>query len=225
MRVLVVEDTLKVAQLIKRGLARESFAVDTCDTGDEALELVASESYQVIILDRRLPGRFEGAELCREFRRRGIHTPILLLTAKDRTEDKIEGLDSGADDYLVKPFDFNELVARVRALARRPQAATPVVLQYDELSLDTATKMVQRAGKTITLTAKEYSLLEYFMRHPKQVMSKDAIIRHVWDYDSVVISNNVEVYMRMLRSKVDRPFAYPLLQTIRGLGYKLEVPK
>lgn len=225
MRVLVVEDEPKIAQLIKRGLTQDAFAVDVRDNGDDALELLETEQYDVLIIDRMLPGNYEGAALCKTLRERGVQTPVLLLTAKDTTKDKIEGLNSGADDYLVKPFDFDELVARVRALGRRPAATHAVVLKYDELELDTTAKTVHRAGKQITLTAKELALLEYFMRHPGQILSKEAIIQKVWDYDAIVISNNVEVYVRMLRSKIDRPFAYPLIQTVKGLGYKLEATK
>lgn len=220
MRILIVEDEPKIAQLIKRGLSRESFAVDICSDGDEALAMLESESYQVIILDRRLPGRLEGIELCKELRAKDNNTPILLLTAKGQARDKVEGLNSGADDYLVKPFDFDELVARVRALARRTPTTQPVILRYDQLTLDTATKIVTRADTAITLTAKEFGLLEYFMQHPEQVLSKAAIISRIWNYDSVVISNNVEVHIRLLRNKIDRPFDYPLIHTIKGLGYK-----
>lgn len=225
MRVLVVEDEPKIARLIKRGLRRESFAVDTCDNGDEALEFLQTETYQVVILDRMLPGSFDGTALCAEIRRRGIHAPILFLTAKDQTQDKIVGLNSGADDYMVKPFDFDELVARVRALARRSPTAEPVVLRYDQLVLNTATKTLKRDNIKINVTAKELSLLEYFMRYPGQVLSKESIINYVWDYDAVVISNNVEVYVKMLRSKIDKPFAYPLIHTVKGLGYTLKAPK
>lgn len=224
MRVLVVEDEQKIAQLIKRGLTLEGFAVDTCDAGDEALQMTDDNKYQVIILDRRLPGSFEGTELCKELRARHNTTPILLLTARTQTKDKIDGLNSGADDYMVKPFDFDELVARVRALSRRASEVRPVVLAYDQLLLDTARKTVVRDGKPISLTAKEFSLLEYFMQHPGQILSKEAIIARIWDYDAVVIANNVEAHIKALRSKVDRPFPYPLIRTVKGLGYKLERP-
>jgi len=224
MRVLVVEDEQKIAHLIKRGLTLEAFAVDICNTGDEALRLVEKNSYQVIILDRRLPGSFEGTELCRELRNRNNSTPILLLTARSKTKDTIDGLNSGADDYMTKPFDFDELVARVRALSRRAADAYPVILTYDELILDITRKTVTRGGKPISLTAKELSLLEYFMQHPGQILSKEAIIARIWDYDAVVIANNVEVHIRALRHKIDRPFPYPLIHTIKGLGYKLERP-
>jgi DNA-binding response OmpR family regulator len=222
MRVLVIEDERKIAQLIKRGLTQESFAVDICQTGDEALEIMETESYDAIILDRMLPGNYEGIELCKTLRARNVMLPILLLTAKDTTRDKIDGLNSGADDYLVKPFDFDELVARIRALTRRPTQAHAVILRYDELELHTATRRAYRASMPITLTAKEFALLEYFMRHPGQVLSKQAIIQNVWNYDAIVVSNNVEVYIRMLRSKIDRAFAYPLIHTAKGMGYVLE---
>jgi len=224
MRVLVVEDEQKIAQLIKRGLTLEAFAADICDTGDEALRLVEEYDYQVIILDRRLPGSFEGTELCKELRNRNHTTPILLLTAQSKTRDTIDGLNSGADDYMTKPFDFDELVARVRALSRRAAEAHPVIFTYDELILDTTKKTVIRGGEPIILTAKELSLLEYFMQHPGQILSKEAIIARIWDYDAVVVANNVEVHIRALRHKIDRPFSYPLIRTVKGLGYKLERP-
>ncbi len=222
MRVLIVEDEAKIAQLLKRGLALEAFASDVCTSGEDALELVKDNEYQVMIVDRQLAGLIEGVEFCKELRRRGCLAPILLLTARDQLGDKVEGLNSGADDYMVKPFDFEELIARVRALARRPPEAHPVVLVFDEISLDTSHKSVVRAGQNVALTAKELSLLEYFMQHPQQILSKEAIIRRIWDYDAVVVSNNVEVHMRALRSKIDRPFRYPLIHTVKGLGYKLD---
>ncbi|HET6747274.1 MAG TPA: response regulator transcription factor [Candidatus Saccharimonadales bacterium] len=222
MRILVVEDEQKIAHLIKRGLTLEAFAVDVCDTGDEALRLIDENTYQVLILDRRLPGSMEGTELCKELRNRNNVTPILLLTARGKTQDKIDGLNCGADDYMTKPFDFNELVARVRALSRRALEVRPVVLTYDELMLDMTRKTVTRSGKHLTLTAKELSLLEYFMQHPGQILSKEAIIARIWDYDAVIIANNVEVHIKALRRKIDRPFSYPLIHTVKGLGYKLE---
>lgn len=225
MRILVVEDEPKIAALIKRGLTQESFAVDVCRTGDEALDMALAEPYDAIILDRMLPGSYEGAVLCAVLRERKVIAPILMLTAKDTTSDKIAGLNSGADDYLVKPFDFDELVARIRALTRRPPAVHDVTLRYDELTLNTTTKQVQRAGRLIAMTAKEFALLEYFMRHPGQLLSKEAIIAHVWDYDAIVISNNVEVYIRMLRSKIDKPFGYPVIHTVKGMGYRLEAKR
>lgn len=222
MRVLIVEDEAKIAQLLKKGLASEAFVSDICASGEDALELVEDNEYQVMIIDRQLAGALEGVELCKELRRRDVTTPILLLTARDQLGDKVDGLNSGADDYMVKPFDFDELIARVRALTRRPSETHPVVLVFDEISLDTSHKSVVRAGQAVNLTAKELSLLEYFMQHPGQILSKEAIIRRIWDYDAVVVSNNVEVHIRALRSKIDRPFRYPLIHTIKGLGYKLD---
>lgn len=224
MRILVIEDEEKIGQLIKKGLILESFAVDLRSTVQDGLYMAAHEKYDVIVLDRKLPDG-DGLELCRHLRDRSIHTPILLLTARDLRQDILDGLNGGADDYLVKPFDFDELVARIRALARRNTAAHSVVLRFDEIELDTTTKEVRREGKTIPLTAKELAVLEYFLKHPNQILSKQAIIDNVWDYDAIVISNNVEVLIRLLRSKIDRPFAYPLIHTYKNLGYKLASKK
>lgn len=221
MRALIVEDETKIALLLKRGLALESFASDICSSGEDALELTKENEYQVMIIDRHLAGHLEGIDVCRMLRERGHKVPILLLTARDQLKDKVEGLNSGADDYMVKPFDFEELIARVRALARRPSDTRPVVLTFNEISLDTSHKSVVRAGKSVNLTAKEFSLLEYFMQHPQQILTKEAIIKRVWDYDAIVVSNNVEVHIRALRNKIDRPFSFPVIHTIKGLGYKL----
>lgn len=221
MRVLIVEDEAKIAKLLKRGLATAAFASDISESGENALELAHENDYQVMIIDRHLTGRLEGIDVCKQLRKRGNATPILLLTARDQLGDKVEGLNAGADDYMVKPFDFEELIARVRALARRSSEVRPVILTFDELSLDTAHKSVTRADQPINLTAKEFGLLEYFMQHPRQILSKEAIIKHIWDYDAIVVSNNVEVHIRALRNKVDRPFSYPLIHTVKGLGYKL----
>ncbi len=223
MRVLIVEDEAKIAQLIKKGLALEAFVSDICDSGEDALELADENEYQVMIIDRHLAGRLEGVDVCKELRKRDNTTPILLLTAKDQLSDKVDGLNGGADDYMVKPFDFEELIARVRALARRSSEVRPVILTYDEISLDTAHKSVMRAGRAINLTAKEFSLLEYFIQHPQQILTKEAIIKRIWDYDAIVVSNTIEVHIRALRNKIDRPFSYPLIHTVKGLGYKLAV--
>ena len=221
MRVLIVEDEAKIAKLLKRGLATAAFTSDISDSGEDALELAQENDYQVMIIDRRLAGPLEGVDVCKQLRKRGDTTPILLLTARDQLGDKVEGLNAGADDYMVKPFDFEELIARVRALARRSSEVLPVILTYDEISLDTSHKSVARAGQIVNLTAKEFSLLEYFMQHPQQILTKEAIIKRIWDYDAVVVSNNVEVHIRALRNKIDRPFSYPLIHTVKGLGYKL----
>lgn len=222
MRILVVEDEHKIAGAIKRGLEQESFAVDVAFDADDGVGMATTEDYDAVILDRMLPGLIEGVEIIKEMRRQKIHTPVLLLTAKDQVRDRVEGLNAGADDYLVKPFAFEELLARVRALLRRPQDSQGSVLRCGDLSLNTVTFEVTREGKTIALSQKEFALLEYLMRNPNQVLTKSNIITHVWDYDADILPNTVEVYMGYLRSKVDRPFRGPgLLQTVRGFGYRL----
>lgn len=224
MRILVVDDEPKILALLKRGLEQHAFAVDTCDNGQDALDLAETESYGVIVLDRRLPGAYDGIAVCKKLRERDDHTPILMLTAKGLTPDRVVGLNSGADDYLVKPFDFDELVARIKALGRRPQKVDTVVLRCGDLSYDTATHTVTRGSSMPIMTARELAVLEYFMRHPGRVLSKDAIIANVWPYDSVAISNNVEVYIRLLRRKLDRPNEPSIIKTVKGLGYKLQLP-
>ena len=222
MLVLLVEDEQKIAYAIKRGLEQEHYAVDVAYDGKEGLSLALSHNYDLILLDRMLPGGLDGSDICRKVRAKGIRTPILLLTARDGLRDKISGLDSGADDYLVKPFAFEELLARLRSLLRRPEMLQSNILLVENLSLDTTTYEVMRAGKIISVTSKEYSLLEYLMRHPGRVISKEAIISHVWDYDADILPNTVEVYVGYLRNKIDKPFALPpLLQTVRGFGYRL----
>lgn len=222
MRVLVIEDEPKIANAVKRGLEQEKFAVDVELNGDSGLGAALSEPYDLMIIDRMLPGSVEGAGICRQIRSKNIHTPILLLTAKDRIEDRVEGLDSGADDYLVKPFSFDELLARVRALLRRPHKSTGNVLSIDDLSLDTINYEVRRAGKRIELSSKEYALLEYLIRNAGRTLSKDSIISHVWDFDADVLPNTVEVYIGYLRNKIDKPFkGKRLIHTQRGFGYRL----
>ena len=222
MLVLLVEDEQKIAYAIKRGLEQEHYAVDVAYDGKEGLSLALSHNYDLILLDRMLPGGLDGSDICRKVRAKGIRTPILLLTARDGLHDKVSGLDSGADDYLVKPFAFEELLARLRSLLRRPEPLQSNVLLVENLSLDTSTYEVKRAGKIISVTSKEYSLLEYLMRHPGRIISKEAIISHVWDYDADILPNTVEVYVGYLRNKIDKPFALPpLLQTVRGFGYRL----
>ncbi len=223
MRILVVEDEHKIARALQRALELEHYAVDVCYDGDEGYAMATTEPYDACIIDRMIPGEYNGLQIVEAMRKEGIHTPILLLTALGRTEDKIKGLDSGADDYLPKPFALEELLARVRALIRRPSEQQPNILTAGDLSLDTTTFAVTRAGKPITLTSKEFALLEYLMRNPGRPISKDMIIAHVWDYDADILPNTVEVYMRYLRKKVDAPFKTPLLHTMRGFGYKLEV--
>lgn len=222
MRILVVEDEHKIARAVQRALELEHYAVDVCYDGDEGYAMATTEPYDAAIIDRMIPGEYNGLQIVEEMRKEKIHTPVLLLTALGRTEDRVKGLDSGADDYLPKPFALEELLARVRALLRRPNEQQPNVLTAGDLSLDTTTSSVVRAGKHISLTSKEFALLEYLLRNQGRPISKDMIIAHVWDYDADILPNTVEVYMRYLRKKVDSPFKEPLLHTMRGFGYKLE---
>lgn len=222
MRVLVIEDEHRIAASIKKGLTQESFAVDVAHDGEAGFDLAASEEYEVIVLDLMLP-KMDGMAVCRQLRKEGVHTPILMLTAKGELNDKVAGLNCGADDYLVKPFAFSELLARVRALSRRPKQQLDPVLKVQDLSLDGRNFTVERVGKKINLSKKEFALLEYLMRHPGQIISKDQLINHVWDYDSDVLPNTVEVYIGYLRNKIDRAFKKQpaLIETLRGFGYRL----
>lgn len=222
MRILVVEDEHKIANSIKQGLSQESYAVDVVYDGTEGYDFASSEDYDLIILDRMLPG-MDGLEICRKLRENKIHTPVLMLTARGQLDEKVEGLDTGADDYMTKPFAFTELLARVRALARRPKVSTGAVLQVADLSLDPSSFEVKRNNTKITLSNKEYSLLHFLMRHPKKIFSKEQIINHVWNYDADVLPNSVEVYIKHLRDKIDKPFQTSpnLIKTIRGFGYKI----
>lgn len=222
MRILVIEDEHKIAGALRRGLEQENYAVDVAYDASEGLSGALTGSHDVIIMDRMLPGLIEGADICREIRAEGIHTPVLMLTAKDQTSDRVAGLDAGADDYLVKPFAFEELLARVRALLRRPHDSVGTELLLADLHLDTVSYSVSRAGQPIRLSSKEYALLEYLLRNQNRVLSKNAIIEHVWDFDADILPNTVEVYVGYLRAKIDKPFAGPqLLHTVRGFGYKL----
>jgi DNA-binding response OmpR family regulator len=222
MKLLVVEDEHKIANAIKQGLEQESYAVDVAYDGDQGLAAALNESYDVMILDRMLPGSADGIAICKAVRQKGIHTPILLLTAKDQINDRVVGLDSGADDYLVKPFAFEELLARIRALLRRPKDTTNPILRAKDLSLDPATFTVKRHDKVITLSKREFALLEYLMRNKGRILSKQNIINHVWDFDDDVLPNTVEVYMGYLRQKIDKPFkGAALIHTVRGFGYRL----
>jgi DNA-binding response OmpR family regulator len=220
-RILVIEDEHKIANAIKQGLMQEKYAVDLEYDGDSGLGAALNENYDVMIIDRMLPGSLEGLDICREVRAAGIHTPILLLTAKDQTRDRVEGLNAGADDYLIKPFSFEELLARLRALMRRPVKTSGTVLKVDDLSLDPVNFEVRRGNQVIDLSAKEFALLEYMMRNSSRVLTKDNIIAHVWDFDADVLPNTVEVYIGYLRNKIDKPFKKPLLHTQRGFGYEL----
>lgn len=223
MKVLIVEDEHKIAASLKKGLEQESFVADVSYNGEEGFDLASTEEYDVIILDVMLP-KMTGFEICRKLREQNNHTPVLLLTAKGMLQDKIEGFNSGADDYLPKPFAFEELLARVRSLARRPQKIVNDLLSVGDLTLSTKSFEVERDGKPINLSQKEFSLLEYLMRHPNQILTKEQIIQHVWEYDSDVLPNTVEVYMGYLRNKIDKPFASSasLIKTVRGFGYKIE---
>lgn len=222
MRILVVEDEHKIANAITQGLRQESYAVDVVYDGIKGYDFASGEEYDVIILDRMLPG-MEGAEMTKRLRSENIHTPILLLTAKGQVSERVEGLNSGADDYLVKPFAFEELLARVRSLARRPERTLSMRLILKDLEIDGLTFEVKRQGKHVKLSSKEYALLEYLMRHPNQIVSKKQIIDHVWDYEANILPNTVEVYIGYLRNKIDKPFPNtpPLIHTVRGFGYKI----
>lgn len=222
MRILVVEDEHKIANSLKKGLEQEYYAVDVAYDGTSGFDLAASEEYDLIILDRLLPG-IDGAEICKKLREKQIHIPILLLTAKGQIADRVEGLNAGADDYLTKPFAFEELLARVKALTRRPRELVGSILTVNDISLNTMSYEVKRADKIISLSSKEFSLLEYLMRHANKVITKDQIINHVWDYEANILPNTVEVYIKLLRNKIDKPFKNnkPLIQTIRGFGYKI----
>ena len=223
MRILIIEDEGKLAAALKRGLENESYAVDLAADGEEGLGLAEVESYDLLLLDLMLP-KLDGVDLCRRLRAQGRQIPILMLTARDAIEHRVAGLDSGADDYLVKPFAFPELLARVRALVRRTGPSKDPVLRVADLEIDTVTRQVRRAGRPIALTSKEYAILEYFARNPNRVLSRLQIAEHVWDYDFVAMSNVVDVYVRYLRRKLGDDREPPLLRTIRGAGYQLKVP-
>jgi two-component system OmpR family response regulator len=220
MRVLVVEDDPKMAGLLRRGLREEGHAPDIANVGDDALWMAKAIEYDAIVLDLLLPG-LDGVEVCRRLRQDGVWSPILMLTARDGVEDRVAGLDAGADDYLPKPFSFSELLARLRALVRRGSPERPSVLEVGDLRLDPATRQVWRGDTEIQLSAKEFSLLETFMRRPGDVLSRDRLLEHAWDYAYENRSNVVDVYVRYLREKVDRPFDRDSIETVRGMGYRL----
>ncbi len=222
MRIIVVEDEHKIANSIKKGLEQESFAVDVAFTGTDGFGLITTEDYDLIILDLLLPG-MSGIDICKKLRDAQNHTPILMLTAKGQIEDKVAGLNAGADDYLTKPFAFEELLARVRALIRRPKDSLGTILTFEDLTLDTQNYEVKRAGKLINLSNKEFALLEYLLRHKNKILKKDQIINHVWDYDADILPNTVEVYIGYLRNKIDKPFSDKknLINTVRGFGYRI----
>ncbi|HEY7381045.1 MAG TPA: response regulator transcription factor [Gaiella sp.] len=220
MRVLIVEDELRMASLIRRGLIKEGLAADIASTGEDALWMADAGSYDAIVLDVMLPG-MNGFETCRRLRNSGVWAPVLMLTARDSVDDRVAGLDTGADDYLVKPFAFAELLARLRALARRGELERPTVLEVGDLKLDPATRRVWRGDAEVQLSAKEFALLETFMRRPDQVLSRLHLLEHAWDFAYENRSNVVDVYVRHLRSKVDEPFGKRSLETVRGAGYRL----
>ena len=222
MKILIIEDEHIIATSLKKGLEQEHYTIDIAFDGIEGYDLASSGDYELILLDLMLPG-LDGLSICQKLRAGNNHTPILMLTAKSQLEDKIKGLNSGADDYLTKPFAFEELLARVRALSRRPQTATSKILSVGDLSLDTSNYQVKRGNQEIHLSSKEYSLLECFLRHPDQILNKDQLIQYVWSYESDILPNTVEVYIRNLRQKIDIPFKGkpPLIKTIRGFGYKI----
>ena len=220
MRVLVVEDEIKMASLIRRGLRSEGLAADVAIKGEDALWMAGSTGYDAIVLDVMLPG-IDGFETCRRLRDDGVWAPILMLTARDAVEDRVAGLDHGADDYLLKPFSFAELLARLRALVRRGRGERPAVLEVGDLQLDPATHRVSRDGTEISLSAKEFALLEVFMRHAGEAISRFQLLEHAWDYDYENRSNVVDVYVRYLREKIDRPFGTKSIETVRGEGYRL----
>ena len=218
MRLLIVEDELQIAAFLERGLKEEGYAVDVVHNGNDALDWVAAAEYDGIVLDVLLPGR-DGFNVLRELRARGDKTPVLMLTARDAVDDRVQGLDLGADDYLVKPFAFKELVARLRAVTRRQSDTRTTELRLADLTLDTLTHTAQRGERRIELTAKEYSLLEFLMRNPNRVLTRTQIAEHVWNLDFVSESNVVDVYIRYLRRKIDDPSDLKLIKTVRGSGY------
>ncbi len=224
MRILIVEDEHRIATSIKKGLELEKYTVDVAYTGPDGYDLASSEEYDVIVLDVMLPG-MDGFSICKQLRSNSIHIPIIMLTAKGQLQDKLTGLNSGADDYLTKPFAFEELIARIRALSRRPKKTSSDSLTVGSLSLNAITFEVKRGNTPIQLSSKEFSLLEYLLRHKETVVSKNQIISHVWNYDSDILPNTVEVYIKNLRNKIDAPFTKdaPLLKTVRGFGYKISL--
>ena len=217
---LVVEDEFKMASLIRRGLVEEGYAADVARTGEEALWMARATPYDAIVLDLMLPG-LDGFEVCRELRKSGVWSPILMLTARDGIRDRVEGLDGGADDYLTKPFSFAELLARLRALARRGAPERPAVLEAGSLRLDPATRQTWRGEVEIELSPKEFALLETLMRRAGHVLTRLELIEHAWDHAYENRSNVVDVYVRYLREKVDRPFGLDSIETVRGVGYRL----
>jgi len=220
MRILVVEDESSIAQFIFQGLREADYVVDVARSGPEGLDFALAAEYDLLILDIMLPG-MDGLSLVKELRKRSYTTPVLLLTARDSVEDRVKGLDAGSDDYLTKPFAFPELLARVRALLRRPPLQTGSVLHLADLEMDTLSREVRRSGQLIELSQREYTLLNYLLRHPRQVLTRTQIAEHIWNFDFVSDSNVIDVYIGYLRRKLDRGFSPPLIHTVRGAGYRL----
>ena len=223
MRILVVDDDTRLCSIVRRGLLEEAYAVDVAYDGEDGEYMAEVNPYDLIVLDIMMPKK-DGIQVCRELREKRINTPILMLTAKDAVEDRVRGLDAGADDYMVKPFAFNELLARVRALLRREAMTKSPEIAVGDLVLNTLTRQVRRGDRTIDLTTKEYVILEYFMRHPNAVVTRTTLEEHAWDYNFDSMSNLVDVYIRRLRRKLDNDDGESLLQTVRGAGYRLRVP-
>ncbi len=219
-RILIVEDDRRLSGIIKRGLLEEGYSVDSAYDGDEGQYFAESLSYDVMVLDIMLPTK-DGLEVCRELRRKKMNVPILMLTARDSVEDRVRGLDAGADDYLIKPFSFNELLARIRALLRREASSKSARLQNGDLVMDTLTRQVWRGKRSIELTSKEYAILEYFMRHPDMVITRTMIEEHAWNYEFSGVSNIIDVYIRRLRRHIDEEGQDSLIQTVRRAGYRL----
>jgi len=224
MRVLVVEDEPAIADFVVRGLTEQGYAVDRVADGVAALDILAVGEFDVVLLDVMLP-KLDGLEVCRGMRARGNRTPVLMLTARDAIDDRVRGLDTGADDYLVKPFAFEELVARVRALSRREPSLTEPVLRVGDLELDTTTRRANRAGRKVDLTTKEFALLEYLMRNPNRVLTRTMISERVWNYETFNVANVIDVFIGHLRRKIDDGEDVKLIQTVRGAGYKIAVPE
>ncbi|MEO8422427.1 MAG: response regulator transcription factor [Actinomycetota bacterium] len=222
MRILLVEDEVKMARALRRGLEQEGHTIDVSADGDDGLSKALEYDYDAVVLDVMLPGR-DGFSICRELRANGRWSPVLMLTARDAVDDRIRGLDVGADDYLIKPFAFGELLARLRALVRRGPTERPPVICVGDVELDPAAHTVTRSGRAVELSAREFALLEFLMRHPGEVLSRTRILEQVWDYSYSGFSNVVDVYVAYLRRKLERPFGRPLIRTVRGVGYALDV--
>ncbi|EKD99791.1 MAG: Two component transcriptional regulator, winged helix family [uncultured bacterium] len=222
MRVLIIEDEHKIAGSLKKGLEQETYSVDVSYDGSNGYDMASTEDYDIILLDWMLP-KMDGVEICKKLRENNIHTPILMLTAKSELEDKLLGLNIGADDYITKPFAFEELLARIKAILRRPKQTISTILSCDTLELNTSTFNVTRTGKSLKLSKKEYALVEYLLRNKNKIVTKEQIISHVWDYDADILDNTVEQYMGYVRSKIDKVFpkSNKLIHTVRGFGYML----